>query len=357
MSDGLPDSELPRSFSLPAGMMSLVFHLVLFLVLALILPTTMGTQPPEPERAAGIVLTQHSEREEYRYVDESEQREAETAWSAADQAARASNGGPEEISEALPASAELASLSIPEIQLPGSPRPAGAPDGLLVHDLTRRTGRRTQILTGSDDELILAEQAARQAARDALGPATRVSVFGSAAAEGRSFVFAIDRSKSMGGDGLNALAAARAELARGLAHLTPKQRFQIVAYHHGCVYYKTTRLIPATEENKADIAGFIDRLAAFGGTAHETAIRAALAMEPDAVFLLTDGGDPHLNEIQLKNLRKLAEGLATIHCIQFGFGPLAEEDNFMMQLARQNGGGYTYVDMSRRGDGGAEEGF
>jgi hypothetical protein len=81
------------------------------------------------------------------------------------------------------------------------------------------------------------------------------------------------------------------------------------------------------------------------------ALRAALAMEPDAVFLLTDGGDPHLNEIQLANIRKLAARRTTIHCIQFGFGALGDDDNFMMRLARENGGGYTYVNMSRhRGD-------
>jgi hypothetical protein len=69
-------------------------------------------------------------------------------------------------------------------------------------------------------------------------------------------------------------------------------------------------------------------------------------MEPDVVFLLTDGGDPRLNEIQLKNLQKLASGVATIHCIQFGFGALLESDSFMARLARGNGGRYTYVDMS-----------
>jgi hypothetical protein len=199
-----------------------------------------------------------------------------------------------------------------------------------------------------DDEFIRAEQSARQAAREALGPSTGVSIFGSAPATGRSFVFAIDRSKSMGGDGLNALAAARGELARSLAHLTPKHRFQIIAYHHQCVYFNTPRLVSATEENRLAISRFIDDLGAYGGTDHEMALRAALAMEPDVVFLLNDGGDPHLGEISLKNINRLAEGRTIISCIQFGFGPLGDRDNFMMQLARQNGGSFTYVDMSTR---------
>jgi hypothetical protein len=203
-------------------------------------------------------------------------------------------------------------------------------------------------LPGLYDEAILAEEAALKAARRALGPTTEVSLFGSASAEGRSFVFAIDRSKSMGGNGLNALSSASAELSRALAHLSPKHRFQIIAYHHGCVYYKTPRLVSATDENRSGVTEFIDHLAAFGGTDHQMALRASLGMEPDVVFLLTDGGDPHLNDIQLANIRRLAEGQTTIHCIQFGFGELTDETNFMTRVARENGGGFTYVNMSGR---------
>jgi hypothetical protein len=117
------------------------------------------------------------------------------------------------------------------------------------------------------------------------------------------------------------------------------------------VYFNTPRLVSAAEENRQAISRFIDELGAFGGTDHEMALRAALAMEPDVVFLMNDGGDPHLGEIALKNIKKLADGRSTISCVQFGFGPLADRDNFMMRLARQNGGSFTYVDMSvRRSD-------
>jgi hypothetical protein len=164
-------------------------------------------------------------------------------------------------------------------------------------------------------------------------------------------VFVIDRSKSMGGDGLNALAVARTELTRALAHLSPQHRFQIIAYHHQCVYFSVPRLVSANEENRAKISDFIDNLAALGGTDHEMALRAALAMEPDAVFLLNDGGDPPLNEIALKNIHRLAEGRTAIHCVQFGFGPMRDSDNFMTELAHQNEGSFTYVDMARRRKG------
>jgi hypothetical protein len=62
--------------------------------------------------------------------------------------------------------------------------------------------------------------------------------------------------------------------------------------------------------------------------------------------LLSDGGDPYLTEVQLANLRKLAAGRTSIHCIQFGFGPEPTGDLFMKRLASQNSGSYTYVDMA-----------
>ena len=79
------------------------------------------------------------------------------------------------------------------------------------------------------------------------------------------------------------------------------------------------------------------------------ALRAALAMEPDAIFLLTDGGDPHPDTVVQKNIHKLAQGRTAIHCIQFGSGPLSEDDGFLGRFAQRNGGGWTYVDLSRRG--------
>ncbi|MCU0982818.1 MAG: hypothetical protein MUF25_26965, partial [Pirellulaceae bacterium] len=100
--------------------------------------------------------------------------------------------------------------------------------------------------------------------------------------------------------------------------------------------------------NKAAVAPFIDSLGALGSTSHDMALRASLAMEPDVIYLLTDGGDPHLTEIQLTNLRKLAAGHTSIHCIRFGFGADAEPEHFMKRLAAQNSGSYTYVDMSKR---------
>ncbi|MCH5372947.1 MAG: VWA domain-containing protein [Planctomycetes bacterium] len=338
----------PRRY-LPAWSLSLGFHAVVVILLALGIRGATPRHADPPPREVGIVLAKApSERTDryFREIDASQVSDPSESPSASTAVAASSDS----LNTALPGGAAKSEMSLPEIQLPGTVPPAGSTDDLVVDRLTSGGRRSTAVLPGLGDEEILADEAARRAAERARGPATEVSIFGSAPAEGRSFVFAIDRSKSMGGDGLNALAAARTELSRALRHLAPNHTFQIVGYNHQCVYMTRPRLLPATDENKSAVAPFIDGLAAFGGTVHEMALRAALAMEPDAVFLLTDGGDPYLNEIQLANIRKLAAGRTTIHCIRFGFGPASGEDHFMKRLAAQNGGSYSYVNMSERSE-------
>jgi hypothetical protein len=199
-----------------------------------------------------------------------------------------------------------------------------------------------------DPSAIFAEEAARKQALAARGPSASLGLFGSDQASGRSFVFLIDRSKSMGGAGLGAMAAAEDELVRAVEKLKPNHKFQIIAYHHKCVFLETKRiLIPATEENKKSIRGYLSGLAAFGATEHMTGLMTALRLEPDAIFLLTDGGDPYLSAVELARIATLAKGKTAIHCIQFGSGPRAEQANFLERLAAYCDGGYGYVDMSQ----------
>lgn len=329
---------------LPAWALSATLHVVATVVLVLCVhgPTPRGVS--EEARKVGIVLAHTQPGEQWSYPEPAEP-ETSTEPSGGQPATAGGQDGGDSAENRLPPAADSQDLMLPDIQLPGLTGSVGAPEELLSYDLELSGNTRRPFLPGENDVAILAEEAARKAAERALGPAARLSVFGSAAAEGRSFVFAIDRSKSMGGDGLNALAAARIELSRCLDPLAANHQFQILAYHHGCVYYKSPRLITAGKDAKAGVGDFIDGLVAFGGTDHEMALRAALGMEPDVVFLLTDGGDPYLNEIQLANIKKLASGRTTIHCIQFGFRASADPDNFMQRLAEQNRGGYTYVQM------------
>ena len=71
-----------------------------------------------------------------------------------------------------------------------------------------------------------------------------------------------------------------------------------------------------------------------------------LALEPDVIYLLTDGADPYLRPHELERIQaKARRHGTTINCIQFGFGTAGDGREFMTQLARQNGGHYQFVNM------------
>jgi len=167
--------------------------------------------------------------------------------------------------------------------------------------------------------------------------------------EGRSFAYVFDRSGSMGGSGRVALAAAKDELIASLENLESVQRFQIIFYNENPVIFNPTgqpgKLAFATEANKNHARAFINSINADGGTGHEEALKLAIRLRPDVIFFLTDAGDPQLDPEQLQRIRRWAAGIK-LNVIEFGQGPGPEGDNFLKQLARDNEGQYTYIDIS-----------
>jgi len=182
-----------------------------------------------------------------------------------------------------------------------------------------------------------------------IGGKARTAVFG-VPGEGHKFVYVFDRSGSMGGTGRNALTAAKAELLASLDNLEQTHQFQIIFYNEQPLVFNPTgqpgKLVFATERNKALARQFIGSITADGGTRHEEALVMAMKMRPDVIFFLTDADEPKLWPAQLDKLHRLAGG-TTINAIEFGFGPQADADDFLVRLARQNGGQHGYVDVSR----------
>ena len=131
-----------------------------------------------------------------------------------------------------------------------------------------------------------------------------MSLFGSGSAVGRSFVFVIDRSQSMGGEGLGAIGAAAKELAVQLEQLTAQQRFQVVAYNQSVAMISERELLPADDQNKDKLIRFVADTAAYGQTEHMRGLLVALKLKPEVIFLLTDGGDPVLDNSQLRAIRE-----------------------------------------------------
>lgn len=169
-------------------------------------------------------------------------------------------------------------------------------------------------------------------------------------AQGYKFVYCLDRSGSMGGSGRRSLPLVKAELLASLKDLDTVHQFQIVFYNEQPAVFNPTgvpgRLAFATDQNKERARRFLDTIVADGGTDHERALRTAIALRPDVIFFLTDADEPRLDAEQLAKIAYLADGIK-IHTIEFGAGPKPAGESFLAVLATQNGGQYTYVDITK----------
>lgn len=171
---------------------------------------------------------------------------------------------------------------------------------------------------------VLAEEAKREQSELAKGPTATIGLFGTAGVPGRHFVFALDRSKSMGGDGLNVLKRAELEVAAAVGRLESNHRFQVVVYNEENVMLGRRGWMEPTAENQKTLADFFAGLASHGGTNHYGALLSALRLSPDVVFLVSDGADPKLTETQQRRIVDMAGSQTRVICLLFGRGKLAD---------------------------------
>jgi hypothetical protein len=243
-------------------------------------------------------------------------------------AASATEALPSDESFDLPANLQLPAMT--GLALPGESILPGVEGGVAAN---------RRLASGIDEAAILAEDArGRGNGTDTTGTPGGLTIFG-APARGRTFAMVIDRSASMGDQGLGAIRAAADELARQLDSLDEQQRVQLVAYHAAPSLLNNSWLA-ATPENKEKLLTYLRSLPAFGSTNHTAALTAALKFRPEVIYLITDG--------QLRIIRDLARGRTSIHAIHFGRGttePPAE--HFMRKLAADNGGNYVYVNADK----------
>lgn len=319
----------PTKRALPAWVSSLILHVLLVTLCGLLIPLPAPTKLSPQERVGRIVLATVSTANTPEYFDGSQQNQVANTQTAP----QATSPLPPLENKPLP--------NLPSLALPGPAASEIDRDDLLP-SLSLKSSRRGQFLSTEGNDAILAEDALRQNAGQFSGPPGEVSLFGSPHAVGRRFVFVIDRSKSMGDDGLGALTAAQLELTAALDRLEPTHQFEIVAYHHKTVFLGEKQLLPATPENTSRLSRFFNNLAAFGKTDHARGLLAACHLRPDAIFLLTDAGDPSPNPLQMRTILQTCAGRTSIHCIQFGFNQAPSQPGFMRKLASQTGGSYTF---------------
>ena len=302
---------------LPAWLLSLTLHASVLTALAVSLRFTPRGVALEPDRNVGIVLV-HEQESEREYFDGEQDSDDQTNDQVTSQ------------SPVLPVEQAVKPIDLAGV-LPSLDEP-------IVGDADEFLPDANDMTTGSAGGRLGNEGSAQ------------TEVFG-ITGTGSRFVYVFDRSGSMDGYGGRPMSAAKAELLASLEDLEDTHQFQIIFYNERPSIFTIGGVAPklyyADKNNKRDAQRFVGKITSSGGTQHMDALRMALGMNPDVVFFLTDAAEPQLSPNQLARVHRMNRG-AAIHCIEFGYGLQLHRDNFLMRLARENGGEHAYVDISRR---------
>ncbi len=166
-------------------------------------------------------------------------------------------------------------------------------------------------------------------------PAWRQASFFGIRAKGQFFVYVVDCSGSMIDE--DRLARAKVELRRSVMALQPPQRFKVIFYSDRVWPMPGDLPRPADVGPKLQMIEWLRLIEPDGGTDPRAAMSLALALQPDAVFLLSDGEFPDgtVEAIARRNARKVP-----IHCVDLS-GADGGGDH-LRRIAADSGGQYRW---------------
>src|SRR5262245_11613709 len=142
------------------------------------------------------------------------------------------------------------------------------------------------------------------------------TVFGVPVKAGK-VVFVIDRSLSMGP--ARTLSRARDELVKSLRQLSPSMQFQVILYNQFSEPLSLGRQEKwhlASAETIDRVEGLLAATHAEGSTDHFKALLAGLSLDPEVIFLVTDGDG--ITMAPVREITRLNRGGAVIHVIDVG---------------------------------------
>ena len=170
-------------------------------------------------------------------------------------------------------------------------------------------------------------------------PPWRQSSFFGVRARGLFFVYVVDCSESMIDD--DRLPRATIELRRSVMALQAPQRFEVIFYNSESIPMPGGPIPRSADlQSKNQMLSWLRLIEPDGGTDPRPAMRQALALHPDAVFLLSDGAFPAgtVDQITKLNAQRIP-----IHTVDLAGGLAGDH---LKKIARDNGGRYA----SRPGD-------
>ena len=164
-------------------------------------------------------------------------------------------------------------------------------------------------------------------------PAWRQASFFGLRAEGKYFIYVVDRSGSM--DDADRLDRAKRELRRSIGGLEAPQTFYVIFYNTIAEPMPGDLPKPAGQPSRDALARWLNRVDASGGTDPRGALGLALGMRPDAVFLLSDGAFPPGTADAVAHLNRHK---TPIHCVDLAHGAGGDD---LRTIAHQSGGQYS----------------
>jgi hypothetical protein len=313
------------SLSRRAWFGSLLFHLVLLVFLVLLIRAQpVRSSVPQDRNASGGILVKRTGGEFIREVETEE----------------------EEISVAGVLDSEESivsgySFEFPPMQSPpligiGKEKKLDSNVGLFESDLLKDFPSSAKAFGHDVNEV-----------PSGVGGLSQLRVFNLAAA-GNNFVFVFDRSNSMNELSGIPFSAAKFELLRNIKELgnNKKSKFNIIFYNNELHQWSERGMIEATELNCRSAVQFVRAEVAQGGTKHYEPLITALRQQPDVIFFLTDGDDNDaMTQMQLADIKRTNQLFKVrINVIQFGVGS-DRISEFLRQLAEDNNGQYSYIDV------------
>jgi hypothetical protein len=158
---------------------------------------------------------------------------------------------------------------------------------------------------------------------------------------GQRIVYVVDASKSMNrpyeGEAKTRFGQLKIELARSILNLKQEQQFFIIFFNEHPNPMPAAGPENAIPQFQQKYLTWMASVQATGLTDPRPALSMALSLNPDVIYLLTDGGFPRESHADLANMR---QARARIHTIAFG-DPRAE--GLLKAIALHNGGTFAFV--------------